>query len=162
MKYLLVSALIASPLFISTPSHAEDGKNYNASSCIAYSGDGKRLSYSNIYNTSSSQVLRTDCVATKDSIGHTIRSGWIEVRDLSSNEDVSCTLISHYNVVGSTTGRIWSQNRRTSGINSNWQRLNYSGLGAASNGHYYYSCSLPRRTSNGVSWLGTYQISEND
>lgn len=159
MKYLLLS-LIAAPLFLPNSVSADDGKNFNASSCVSYSGDGKRLFYSNIYNTSSSQLLKVDCVATKDSIGNSIKSAWIEVKDLSSTEDISCTLASHYNVLGSPGGRIFSQNRRTAGINSNWQRLDYGALGAANTGHYYFSCSVPRRTSNGASYLGTYHITE--
>ena len=137
-----------------------DAKNYNGSNCLAFAGDGKRFSYSNIYNTSSTTNLRVDCLGTKDA--GSIKNAYIEVRDLSSAEDVSCTLVSHYNEIGKTGGRLWSQNKKTSGINSNWVRLSYSGLGAAANGHYYFGCSVPKRTSNGASWIGTYQINEKN
>ncbi|MEJ2419220.1 MAG: hypothetical protein P8Y45_20305 [Exilibacterium sp.] len=161
MKTFLASLSLIS-LLLAGHAYALDGKNYNASSCVAFVGNGKTLNFSNIYNNSSSSILRVDCVATKDLIKKSINSAWIEVKDLSNAENVSCTLASHYNVIGESGGRIWSQNKKTNGINSNWQRLSYTGLGANNNGHYYFSCDVPKRTSNGASWLGTYHIDEND
>jgi hypothetical protein len=140
---------------------ADDGKNYNGSSCINYSGGTIGYSYSDIYNSSTTSTMKNDCVAVKDTIAKGIKSAWIEVKDLSSTEDVSCRLVSHFNNVGSTGGSIWSSYKKTSGINSNWQKLTYGSLSAANNGHYYFSCSVPKRTGNGVSWLGTYSITEN-
>ncbi|MEM9102296.1 MAG: hypothetical protein AAGB12_08225 [Pseudomonadota bacterium] len=145
-------------LALMTGSTQADSKNYNASSCVQFVGDGKILNFSNIFNDSSTTTMNVDCVATKST--NQLKSAWIEVKDLSSTEDISCNLISHYNGIGQSGGFIWNQTQKTSGINSNWQVLNYTSLPASDNGHYFLSCSVPKKTSNGASWLGTYRITE--
>ncbi len=146
---------------LSLGSFADDGKVYNSGSCFVKPGSFGTVKRGNMFNDSSAATLRTECFAVKDSINHDIKSAWIEVKDLSLDQDVSCTLRSRYNKIGQSGEGSWSITKKTSGINSDWQKLSYGSLSAKDNSRYYFSCDVPKKSVNGTSWLGAYEVEEN-
>ncbi|WP_086931994.1 hypothetical protein [Agarilytica rhodophyticola] len=152
---------LALGMFVSVNALASDGKVYNSASCVSVLGSAT-IDRGNIFNNSRNDLLQVKCLGINDHSAHGIKSAWVEVKDLSATQDVSCTLHSRYNKIGTTGMGSWADTKKTSGINSDWQRLDYGSMSSRDNSHYYFRCDLPTKTDNGKSWLGAYKITEND
>jgi hypothetical protein len=132
--------------------------NYTGSNCVVYRGTGAAYNYSAIGN-SSSGTLYLDCPVDNQT-PTTIESGWVKVQDQNndSGSEVCCTLASIYFSGSSIYG--WLSNKVcSSGYGTTWQTLSFGSLSNSSTGHIYYSCTIPKNDV-GVSWIGTYQVSE--
>lgn len=143
---------------------ANDAKNYPGSMCVPWneSQPAPALSYSGIWNPSSTSSLRVDCPCIKDS--SSIDSGWVRAVDQHYSQDITARLCSVYR---NSTGCSWTVNcsseRRTTGSSCNPQQLSIgTDLAGGTYAHYYYSITIPPVYSNNRSGICTYQVNEYD
>ena len=143
-----------------------DAKNYPGSMCVETSGTGKQMWFSSIRNNSTTSTLHVDCPVVKDNVygSGTIKSAWMKVMDQHPTESVSCTL---YSVYGNSSGNVsywYNSVPKTSGGNSQtWQTMNFGTRGANTISHYFFGCSIPRRSTSGTGWsyILSYQVDES-
>jgi hypothetical protein len=140
--------------------HAVDGKNYPGSMCVRWSGTSTPVyNFSAIGNPSSTTWLYLDCPAVKDASN--IASGWVRMLDRHYSSNISCRLYSVYASTGGYYGWVTPVVSST-GSSANPQHRPFGGIGGNSIAHYYYSCSIPPTYSGYVSYITSYQVSEND
>lgn len=166
MKYLAAAALLTGVFWNAT---AFAGAQSNpGSECVKWRASDPQpyLSYSGIYNDSSSSWLRVDCPVDRtdfDGFLHdaAVESSWVRVVDQNFNSNVRCQLVS-YSRNGSGSNSVWSTgNRFSSGTNAGAQQLSFGNL-SGENGasHLYFSCHIPPKYSGQRSGIITYHAQQ--
>jgi hypothetical protein len=141
------------------PVHALDGKNYPGSMCVRWSGTSTPIyNFSAIGNPSATTDLRLDCPVIKDATN--ISSGWVRVIDQHYSDNVGCNLNSLYRSGGSYVGW-WTPWVSSVGSSGNPQHLGFGSVGANSLTHYYYSCRIPPTYGGNLSYITSYNVTEN-
>lgn len=166
-KKTLAALAITSAALLSANVHA-GGVSSPASQCVKWTnGDvTPTLSYSAIYNASSSQTMRVDCPVERtdfDGFLHDagVEGSWMRVVDRHYNSNVSCRLVS-YSRNGNGSSSYWSTGTRYSnGSSTNTQHLNTGSLGGENTySHLYFSCLVPPTYSGNRSGLVTYKVAQ--
>ncbi len=142
---------------------ANNGKNYPASSCVAWSGSLVLGAWSTIENTSGSNWLGVDCPGIKDENTAPVSGSYIRVSEHNSTDNASCELYAGYTYLNSIYS-VGSGAKNTSGvsgsINPFFQQLDFGGLYPVLNDMYYViGCWIPPNGSN-PSKVGVYHIEE--
>ena len=139
---------------------AGDGKLYPGSMCVRYAGTSTpAYNFSAIGNPSTTSWLYLDCPVIHDTISSNVKNGWVRMIDQSYTNALRCSLNSFYRSGGSFYGW-WTANKSSSGSGSHPQHITYSGIGANSLAHYYYSCRIPPKYSGNTSYITSYYVEE--
>ena len=157
---LLLSMLTVPPTFA-----ARDAKVYPGSMAVRINSSQPtpKLSASSIFNPSSTQWLNVELPVIHDTIGHTIRNGWVKALDRHYSADVSARLRSFY--WSNTRDRFlgwWSARLYSAGSGNDAQTLSFPGVGSNSIAHYHYSCAIPPTYLGRKSGILSYYVREND
>jgi hypothetical protein len=155
------SLVVAVMLLIgAAPVWAGDGKIYPGSMCVRYAGTSTPT-YNNsaIGNPSGNSWLYLDCPAIHDTIGRSIKKGWVRMIDQHYNSNIRCNLNSILRN-GSVFWGWWTPNKSSAGSGVNPQHITYGGIGANTLAHYYYSCRIPPRYSGNTSYITSYYVEE--
>ncbi len=164
MSLPLVAAVftsVAAMSSLSGPARAEDGPNdakrYPGSMCVRWAGPQPVLDFSSIYNPSNSAVTRVDCPIVKDRPYQNMSSANVRFLNRHPTQLVSCYLTS---VVRTTTG--WTQTSVLRNAGPGLVTLAYPAQARASDfAHWYFSCSIPPRSTTGPTHLLSYYTNEN-
>jgi hypothetical protein len=154
----LALAVIVMATIGASQAHALDSKIYPGLMCVYYNGGGSLgYEYGSIGNYSTTGKLGVGCPILRDAAS--MNSGWVQVLDRNSAEDVECRVIAAYrsgNVISASFSG-WQRSASVGGT-----QLSFGSLGATSLSHYYYFCNLPPMTTSGASQVVTYRVTEND
>ena len=163
MKRSIITSIIFLITLVAGSAFANDGKIYPGSMGVRWNSYDPvpALSYSAIFNPSSTKSLRLDLPVIHDSIHHSIAGGNVKVIDRHYNQNIRVSLNSVYRNGCSFWGW-WGANKYSSGTNCSAQTLSVPALGSNSQAHYYYSVSIPATYSGNRSGIVSYYVSEKD
>jgi hypothetical protein len=143
-----------------TASAAAADFNYPATLCVLHEGTMKRH-INTASNPSDDNPATFLCPGVKAPSSGANLSGGIRVKDQSSTQDVTCKL-----TLARQSGDdiFWATDtKKTTGFDSQWQTLSFGEISLqVSYSSPYISCSIPEKTSNGESAVGTYRIRDFD
>lgn len=162
MKHLITttfSSLVAIALLVPQPAAATDDQTFPGAMCRA---DGENAKFFvEALNFDPNSAHSVVCPLVRDAVSaQTFNAALVFVRDVSSVEDVDCTLFSTR-----SDGSIFGSKRVTtsgaSAINVPTRELDFVGVPSASGGFIKIICRIPRASSNGLSGILGYRIQEN-
>jgi len=155
--------------FTISNAQGDDQKVYPGSMCVVRNNlkvDGNEVEmpdyeYSAIGNPSSSDWLNVDCPVVHDILHKNVRSGWVQMIDTHYNYNISCRFYSIFR-----SGRFpygWASGRlTTTGSTRNVQTKGFGAVRGSAGSHYYLSCSIPPKYGNSISYIVTYNVSEDN
>ena len=155
----LLVALIAGP---NVPqASAEDPKIYPGSNCVQFAGPAtKFLFFSLIGNSSTTSLIRLDCIGINDLPTKGIKKGSVSVIDKNPTQAVECQMVSiHINDAGDVVAET-SPIMASAGNSPALQVLSFDGLTGNPAAHYFFGCSIPPQTASGSSAIVSYRLSE--
>ena len=164
-RAIFITLLVA--LFMVTtgalPALAGDGKVYPGSMGVRYSGTfTPTYNCSAIGNPSATQHLYLDLPIIKDVIGGHINKSWVRVTDRHRYSSISCAVCNRYRCGFGWCGQ--TKTKYSSGW-SGWgeQLLNTGAIGTNKNTreHYYFSCRIPPKYYNKISYINSYYAEES-
>jgi hypothetical protein len=143
------------------PALAVDAKIYPGSMGVRYAGTSTpTYSCGAIGNPSANSWLYLYLPAIHDTIAGNIDKSRVRVLDRHCGANIRCRLYSRYHCGCGCCG--WaSPTRFSTGCGCTPQVLNTGGVNANSISHYYFSCRIPPKYNNKISYISSYYVREN-
>lgn len=141
---------------------ASDGKIYPGSMGVRYAGTSTPcLSHSAIGNPSATKWLYLDLPAIHDKIAGKIKKSWVRVSDRNCKANIRCRLVTRYRCGCGWCGWVGPGPKYSKGCKCYEQVLNTGGANANKRSHYYFSCRIPPKYNNKISYINSYYVEEN-
>jgi hypothetical protein len=146
--------------------HAQDAKSYPGLTCVKRVANAASPVYEEngtIGNNSTTTLLHLGCLIVRDRIS-AVSSAWVQVLDLHGDQNIECRIISAERS-GNTVNIHYSFPRQSAAVGGSqllWTSPTALGLPSPTGlTHYLLSCTVPPRTTAGVSKIITYRTVEN-
>lgn len=161
---LFAASLLALFMLIAgaLPALAADAKIYPGCMGVRYAGTSTPTYHCGaIGNPSTSSYLYLYLPAIHDKIAGNINKSWVRVLDRHCSKNIRCRLYSRYSCGCGCCGWTGPGPKYSWGCGCNPQVLNTGGVNANSISHYYFSCRIPPKYNNRISYISSYYVREN-